>query len=103
MRSAIGEEYEFLPGDRPLSIRWADLGDDMFFDIDREECVIRLNKKYRPAIASDASLNDAPVVKALIYLLAQETFHGAYMGVRDRDNVSIWQSILSAAAQAELK
>jgi hypothetical protein len=103
VRSAIGEEYEFLPADKPLSIRWADLRDDTFFDIDRDECLILLNKKYRAAIASDSSLNDAPVVKALVYLLAQETFHGAYLGTRDRDNVAIWQSILTAAAQAELK
>jgi histidine kinase/DNA gyrase B/HSP90-like ATPase len=105
VRDAITEEFEFLSGEKPLSIRWGDLDDDTFFDIDREEMVIRLNKKYRSAIigGNDSSLNDAPLVKALIYLLVQETFHGAFLGARARDNLSIWQSILTAAAQAEKK
>lgn len=104
VRSAIDEEFEFIPGDS-LDIRWADLDDDTFFEIDREASVIRLNKRYRSAIIGqrDARLNDAPLVKALIYLLAEGTFHGAFLGAKTKDNLAIWQAILTAAAQAEVK
>jgi Histidine kinase-, DNA gyrase B-, and HSP90-like ATPase len=104
VRSAIDEEFEFAPGDA-LDIRWVDLGDDTFFEIDRDASLIRLNKRYRSAVIGqrDARLNDAPLVKALIYLLAEETFHGAFLGSKTRDNLAIWQAILTAAAQAEMK
>jgi hypothetical protein len=104
VRSAVDDEYEFLPGDG-LDIRWGDLADDTFFEIDRENFVIRLNRRYRSAIIGgrDSSLNDAPLVKALIFLLAEGSFHGAVLGARRRDNLGIWQSILTAAARVEMK
>jgi histidine kinase/DNA gyrase B/HSP90-like ATPase len=104
VRSAIDDEYEYLPGDG-LDIKWGDLADDTFFEIDRENSVIRLNRRYRSAVIGgrNSSLNDAPLVKALIYLLAEGTFHGAFLGVRRKDNLGVWQSILTAAARVEMK
>ncbi|MDQ8698166.1 ATP-binding protein [Hyphomicrobium sp. LHD-15] len=104
VRSAIDDEYEFLPGEA-LDVRWVDLGDDTFFELDREDSLIRLNRRYRSAIIGgrDSSLNDAPLVKALIYLLAEESFHGAFLGAKRKDNLAMWQSILTAAARAESK
>lgn len=105
VRTAISEEYDFIEGENPLTIKWEDLGDDTFFEVDREAMQIRLNKRYRAAVLGGASPtpNDAPLVKALVYLLAEETFRGAFHGVKTRDNLAIWQSILTAAARAELK
>lgn len=104
VRSAIDDEYEFLAGE-PLDVRWVDLGDDTFFELDRESSLIRLNRRYRSAIIGgrDSSLNDAPLVKALIYLLAEQSFHGAFLGAKRKDDLAIWQSILTAAARAESK
>ncbi len=104
VRAAISEEYDFLPGD-PLSIRWEDLGDETFFDIDRDGMVIRLNKRYRAAVLAGASgtPNDAPLVKALVYLLAEESFRGAFLGAKGKDKLAIWQAVLTAAARAEAK
>lgn len=104
VRSAIDAEYDFIPGDA-LDIRWGDLDDDTFFELDREASLIRLNRRYRPAVIGgrDSSLNDAPLVKALIYLLAEEAFHGAFLGAKSKDNLAIWQAILTAAARAEAK
>lgn len=104
VRSAIDTEYDFVPGDA-LDIRWGDLDEDVLFTIDREASLIRLNRRYRSAVLSgrDSSLNDAPLVKALIYLLAERTFHGAFLGAKSKDNLAIWQSILTAAARAEIK
>jgi hypothetical protein len=68
VRAAVADEYDFLPGD-PVSVRWEELGDDSFFEIDREGMQIRLNKRYRAAIlgGSNATPNDAPLLKALVY------------------------------------
>jgi len=104
VRKAVSHELEFLPGEEPIDIRWKDFANDAFFDIDRDERVVWLNKAYRWAVIGDrdASLNDAPVVKALLYLLLEELFRGHYLGAKDKDNIELWQAILTAAARSEL-
>jgi hypothetical protein len=103
VRSAIGAELEFLPGEDPIDIRWADMDGDDFFNIDRVGHVIALNKNYRWALTgeSGASLNDAPVVKAFAFLLLEPLFRDSHLGPRDKDNIALWQEILLAAARAQ--
>ncbi len=105
VRKAVGRELEFLMGEEPIGIRWEDLGGDDFFHIDREEQTIWLNKAYRSAVIGDrnSGLNDAPLVKTLLYLLVENLFHGAFLGAKDRDNIELWSAILGAAAKAELE
>jgi hypothetical protein len=102
LRRAMSDEIPFND-DEPLSIRWAPLGGTEFFRIDREDSVLWLNKRYRSALAGGraGSLNDLPVVKILLYLLFEEIFAGQNIGPRDRDNLDLWQELLTAAAQAE--
>ena len=73
IKSALAEEYEFSPGRDPLQIRWVSVEGDTFFEFDKDASLIKLNKRYRRLIAGDGhgSLNDAPLVKALIYLLGE--------------------------------
>jgi len=103
VRKTIGVELDFVPGEDPLDIRWADFTDDSFFEVDREEHVLWLNKAYRWAVIGerDASLNDAPLVKALLYLLMEDLFRGAYLGAKDKDQIELWQAVLTAAARSE--
>lgn len=105
VRKAIGNELDYLAGEAPIDLRWAELPDDSFFEIDRDEHVIWLNKAYRWAVIGerDASLNDAPLVKALLYLLLEDLFRGAYLGAKDKDNIQLWQSILTAAVRVEVE
>jgi len=105
VRKAIGRELTFLAGEDPLDIRWAEFIDDSFFDIDRDDHVVWLNRDYRWAVVGEreTSLNDAPLVKALIYLLMEDLFRGSYLGPKDKDNVELWQSILTEAAKSELE
>lgn len=105
LRKAIAGELDFLPGEQPIDIRWADFSDYSFFEVDRDEHVVWLNKAYRWAVIGerDASLNDAPLVKALLYLLMEDLFRGAYLGAKDKDNIELWQAILTAAARSELE
>jgi hypothetical protein len=103
VRKAVSAELDFIPGQEPIDIRWADFEDDSFFDVDRAESVIWLNKQYRWAVLGDrdSSLNDAPLLKAVLYLLLEELFRGDYLGAKDKDNVQLWGSILASAARAE--
>ena len=52
-------------------------------------------------IPARAGVNDAPLVKALLFLLYEDIFRGAMFGPKDKDNVNLWLEILTAAAQAE--
>ena len=105
VKSAIANEYEFVQGRAPLEIRWADVDNDQFFEVDKDANLIRLNRRFRGVVlgGTGASLNDAPLVKALVYLLMESAMRGEFLGPRDKDNLSIWQAVLSAAIKAELK
>ena len=74
-----------------------------FLEVDRERRTLWLNKRYRSLFTGDdhGSLNDAPLLKGLLYLLMQEVFKGSYLGPRDKDSIDLWQQVLTAAARAE--
>jgi len=77
----------------------------MLFDIDRDANTIWLNSRYRAIVGrgGQANLNDAPLVKTLLFLLVEGLFHGSYWGPKDRDNLELWQTLLTAAVKEELK
>lgn len=103
IREVIAEELPELPGEQPISVRWTAFEGDDFFDLDREHHGILLNLKYRAAILGGrhGGLNDAPVIKSLLYLMLHEIFQRERAGSRERDNLALWQSVLVAAARAE--
>ena len=103
VRHSIGDELDFLAGAEPIHIRWQDFDDSSFLEIDREERVIRLNRRYRGAATGDrgTSLNDAPLLKAALYLLLNDLFQGEYLGAKQKDNVKLWNAVLAAAAEVE--
>lgn len=103
IRRSISEELQFLAGFEPIHIRWQDIEGDAFLEVDLEERTIRLNRQYRLAVTGDrgTSLNDAPLLKAALYLLLNDLFSGDYLGAKEKDNVKLWGSILAAAARVE--
>jgi hypothetical protein len=103
LRRALGEELEYLSDEDPFDIRWKPISGDSFLEVDRERRTLWLNKRYRLILTGDdhGSLNDAPLLKGLLYLLTQEVFKGSYLGPRDRDSLDLWQQVLTAAARAE--
>ncbi|MGY2082795.1 ATP-binding protein [Blastococcus sp. SYSU DS0539] len=103
VRRVVEQELNYLPGYDDVDIRWTNFPDDVFFDVDRDNSTIWLNSRYRRALLGEArgSINDAPLVKTLVYLLTEGLFHGSYMGAKDRDNLDLWQTLLTAAAQEE--
>ena len=105
LRRALDDELDYLPDEDPFDIRWKPISGENFLEVDRERRVLWLNKRYRPLFTGDdyGSLNDAPLLKALLYLLTQEVFKGSYLGVRDKDSIDLWQQVLTAAARAEFE
>lgn len=102
LRRAFAREFPVKEED-PLDIRWTRLPGDDFFAIDRDQRVLWVNKRYRKALAGGrrGGLNDLPVIKALLFLLTENIFAGQNMGPRDKDNIEVWQEILTAAAREE--
>ena len=103
VRRSIGEELQFVEGSEPIHIRWYDFEDDTFLEVDLEERTIWLNRQYRSAVTGDrgTSLNDAPLLKAALYLLLNDLFSGDFLGAKEKDDVKLWGTVLAAAARVE--
>jgi hypothetical protein len=86
-----------------VDIRWDWLPEDEFFYVDRDARTLWLNKHYRQELLGNrrGGLNDIPLVKALMFLLVENVFAGQNLGPRDKDNLEVWQAILTSAARAE--
>ncbi|WP_089155410.1 ATP-binding protein [Micromonospora sp. NBS 11-29] len=103
LRRAISDEVPFVPGEDPIDIRWRRFQSLDLFAVDRENRTLWLNDHYRPAATGSGrgGLNDAPLMKALLYLLLEDTFEGEYLGAKDKDNIAMWQEILTSAARSQ--
>ncbi|SBT68539.1 Histidine kinase-, DNA gyrase B-, and HSP90-like ATPase [Micromonospora sediminicola] len=103
VKDVIRKEVPPIVGRDPIEIRWATFVDDSFFRVDREQSTLWLNKRYRKMLlgGKHGGLNDLPLVKSLLYLLVADSFEGNYHGARDKDNIELWQSVLTTAVQAE--
>ena len=80
------------------------LSRDVFFDIDRE--AHDLAEQPLPSVSGDggpSEFNDAALVKTLLFLLVETLFHGSHWGPKDKDNLELWQTLLTAAAKEELE
>jgi hypothetical protein len=103
LRRALDDEIEYLSDEDPFDIRWKPIPGETFMEVDHERRTLWLNKRYRLLLTRDehGSLNDAPLLKSLLYLLTKELFKGHYLGPRDKDSIDLWQQVLTAAARAE--
>jgi hypothetical protein len=86
-----------------LQILWRPFEEDLFFEIDRDNSTLWLNQDYRRALLGGrrGGLNDLPLLKSSLFLLVENLFEGSHLGPRDKDNIELWQAILTAAAKAE--
>lgn len=101
VRKRIGSELPFIEGDS-IDLKWRRMPEGDFFDVDLPGKTLWLNSRYRPLFAPyGGSLNDAPVLKALMFLLTHHVFEGQHLGSRDKDEIALWKSILGAAVVAE--
>ena len=103
VKRALSREMDFIEGEDPLRIRWKRIPDGDFAEVDRRERTLWLNSDYREAIlkGTPGGVNDAPLLKALLFLLYEDIFRGVAFGPKDKDNVSLWLDVLTAAAEEE--
>ncbi|MFE7629850.1 ATP-binding protein [Kocuria sp. NPDC057446] len=103
VRKAFESELPLIQGDE-MHLRWKKLPEDEFVDVNFPERVLYLNARYRSLFTPErGSLNDAPVVKALLYLLTHEIYEGQVLGARDRDQIELWKAVLGAAVMEEAR
>ncbi|MFE6160099.1 ATP-binding protein [Streptomyces sp. NPDC056486] len=99
IRRAIRQELPERGGENPITFSWVPLAEDRFFDIDRDEHVILLNKQYRNAFnaGSRGGLNDAPVAKTMLYLLLEDCFALGRWEKKRQDRLEYWNTIMLTA------
>lgn len=100
LKKRIGSELPLIEGNS-IDIKWRRFASDDFLDVDLAGKTLWLNSDYRWLFAPSGSLNDAPVLKALLYLLTHHVFEGQFLGARDRDEIALWKSILATAVATE--
>lgn len=104
VKKTLEREVEVLEGEDPVKIRWTQFNTEDFLDVDRSDRTLWLNESYRAAVlrGTRGGVNDAPLVKALLFLLFEDIFRGTAYGSKDKDNVSLWTAVLNAAAREEM-
>ncbi|MBD8507900.1 ATP-binding protein [Hoyosella sp. G463] len=101
LRRAIRSELPIIQ-DLSLSLQWKLMPQGEFLDVDFANNTLWLNRRYRSLFTPRGSLNDTPVLKALLYLLTHHVFEGQFLGARDKDEIALWKSVLGAAVVNEL-
>ncbi|MFD5031921.1 ATP-binding protein [Streptomyces sp. NPDC058405] len=104
LRRTLRDELPELDGEDPITFRWDTLPSEVFFELDRDERVVKLNREYRLAFNGGrrGGLNDAPVVKSMLYLMVNDIFQKERVRAIHTDNVALWNSVLVTAARCEL-
>ena len=103
LRAAIAEENPLESGEDPVRIEWKPMIGDDFIRYHRHERVIYLNSAYRKALMKGerGSTNDLPILKALLYVIYEESFRKQKHGAVIQDNLKRWSAILNEAAREE--
>ncbi|MCX5013750.1 ATP-binding protein [Streptomyces sp. NBC_00555] len=104
LKRTLRDELPQIDGADPITFRWESLPPDVFFDIDREENSVRLNKEFRSAFNSGrrAGANDAPALKGLLYLMLEKNFRLGRSSAQRNDEMALWNSVLLSAARCEM-
>lgn len=88
---------------RDLQIGWAPLSKDKFFEFDRREGHLWINRAYRKRLLHGlpASQSDLPVMKCLLFLLLQDVLTSQRTGPKDKQRIDMINSILVEAVAHE--
>lgn len=104
VRKSVKNEFEELRGEEPVSFIWVQLPDEQFFELDRDGHVVKLNRRYRDAFNGGrrGGLNDAPVMKSLMYLQLEEFFRINRWERKRQDQLEYMNAILLAAVRSQM-
>jgi hypothetical protein len=88
---------------RDLKIKWKHLEKDVFFEIDRDEGELFLNKAFRQQLLHGlpGSAADIPVVKCLLFLVLEDALASERMGGKMRERIDQVNRILVKAVKYE--
>lgn len=103
VKRVLERETRLIEGEEPVRIRWRRMHGDDFVEFDRPQRTLWLNNRYRPAVlhGDNGGVNDAPLLKTLLFLIYEDLFRGQAMGAKDKENLHFWNEVLTTAAQAE--
>ncbi|MFG2579617.1 ATP-binding protein [Streptomyces malaysiensis] len=103
VKRAVREELSLKSTEDPIRVEWVALPEGQFFQLDRENHALLLNKEFREDFNDGrrGGANDAPVTKTLLYLLLQDCFGLGRWEKKRADRVEYWNSILLAAVHAQ--
>ncbi len=103
VKKAIERGSPVLDGEEPVRIKWTRFTGEDFVEVDRQNRTLWLNNRYRSAVlhGDQGGVNDAPLLKALLFLVFEDLFRGQAMGAKDKENQGFWIDVLTAAAEAE--
>lgn len=101
IKQIIGNESR-LKISSPIDIVWGTIANGDFVSIERKSNLIVINKNYRHLFNNSASgINDAPVLKSLLFLLFNENISSGRRTGRIEANENLWISILNAAVRKQ--
>ena len=94
----IIENEAALSPNKPMNIVWGKVPNGDFLRIDRDRDRLVLNEEDRELFnPGRGRLNDAPVLKSLLYLLFNKAIGAGRYTAKIEANVELWTSILNAA------
>ena len=93
---AFGDAFDFPDGQEPVAIQWRVLVRDRFFEVDLKNRTLWINARFRTDLLGRRSRDntDAPVLKALLYLLVQEMFTAQRLSAKQVEQMQAWQDVL---------
>ena len=96
------EDYATLKNSEPVDVVWGPVKNGDFVAVDFKRSQVIINQDYRQELVKGrGSLNDAPLLKALLYLLFNEPATKKATG-KMTSNVELWTQILNAAIQEQI-
>lgn len=103
VRKEIREGFPVLPKEDAVDIVWRMLPEDRLFFVDRDNAELVLNARFRDHLIGlhRASAADAPLIKALLYLLLNKTFRTQRESRIERATLRAYERILLTAIEAE--
>lgn len=97
IKGVIEDEASLSPHE-PMNIIWGEVPDGDFLRIDRDRDTLVLNENDRELFnPGRGRLNDAPVLKSVLYLLFNKAIGSGRYTAKIEANVGLWTSILNAA------
>ncbi|MCZ0914431.1 ATP-binding protein [Gordonia amicalis] len=99
----FADTFTFAETAEPVQIGWRVLPQDRFFEIDLESRALWLNARLRRKLGGRRRSNgaDLPVLRTLVFLLAQDMFDAVRHSARQVEQIDAWQRVLIAALAAE--